>query len=496
MKFRDAAMAPRQGLTHNGMPTYLASGNPLVDLFSALGSSRGKDIRPLFTAAYAYDRVKALKLLLWARDVRGGAGERQTVRNLLQHLETINPDDAEQLLSYLPFFGRWDDLLIFQTTGLQEAAFSVIAQGLTDPATVGVTAKWLPRKGKIALALERFLELTPTSARFQYTPGKAYPGKAYRKLLSAVTTTETLMCAREWDKIIFEHVPSVAAARYQKAFNKRCAERYVAYKAGLVKGTAKINASAVYPYDVIKSITTGDPQVAQAQWEALPNYLGDEQVLAMVDVSGSMLSKVAGSTSLSHLDVSTALGLYIADKARGAFKDCFLTFSGSPKLEVLKGDILAKYSQMCRSHWTMNTNLHGAFMEILRVARSHDVAEADMPRILLILSDMEFDSCVANSQETAFEMARNMYEMAGYQLPRVVFWNLNARAGGNGNSPVTYREGGTALVSGFSPAIMKSILKAQDFTPLGVMEEAIGNPRYDVIDKVSERGTTATARYM
>jgi len=479
MKFRDAAKAQRMGQTHNGMPTYIASGNPLVDLFSAIGSSRAKDLRPLFSAAYAYDRVKTLKILLWARDVRGGAGERQTVRDLLRHLEAINPEDAEQLVPYLPFFGRWDDLLVFQSPRLCNAALSVIAKGLTDPATAGLTAKWMPRKGKIALALERFLGMVPTSPRFHYTERKAYPGKPYRQMLATLTkVVEQQMCAREWDQIVFDHVPSLAAARYQKAFNRRCAERYAAYKAGLVKGTRTIHATTVYPYDVIKSINHGDRAVAKAQWEALPNYLGEAQMLAMVDVSGSMIAQV-GVSNLTCLDISTSLGLYIADKAKGPFKDCFLTFSGSPVIEVLQGDILEKHAQMCRSHWTMNTDLYAAFLEILRVACHHNVVEADMPRVLLILSDMEFDACVTNPHETALTMMRRMYEEAGYTMPKVVFWNLRARVG---NAPAQFRDGGTALVSGFSPAIMRSILAAEDFSPLGVLEETISNPRYDVID--------------
>jgi len=484
MNFRDAAMTSDMGVTENGMPTHLTSGHPLLDLFAAIGSSRGKDIRAVFDAAYAHDRVRTLKILLWARDIRGGAGERDTVRRLLRHLETLAPDDAEQLVALLPDFGRWDDLLVFDTARLREAAFALIAIGLGDPSKCGLVAKWLPRKGHAALALEQFLGLSPTASGFRYTDGKAYPGKLYRRMLVELSrTVEQQMCAREWEQIIFDHVPSLAAARYQKAFNRRCGERYQAYKAGLVKGTTKINASAVYPYDVIKSIRHGDREVAKAQWDALPNFLGDEQLLAMVDVSGSMTASIANQQycTVSRLDVSTSLGLYIADKARGPFKDVFLTFSGSPKIEVLTGDILQKYDQMCRAHWTMNTNLHGAFMEILRLGRMNHVQDHDMPKILLILSDMEFDVCVANATDTAMTMARRMYEESSYTLPKVVFWNLATRAG---NSPVRYRDDGTAVVSGFSPAIMKAILEAKDFSPLAVMEQTIGNPRYDVIDKI------------
>jgi len=320
MKFRDAALTPAMGFTENGMPTNLTSGHPLLDLYAAIGSSRGKNLCAQFDAAYEYDRVRTLKILLWARDIRGGAGERQTVRSLLQHLEATHPDDAEQLVSVLPLFGRWDDLLVFKTGRLRDAAFAVIASGLADPATSGLVAKWMPRKGTTALALEQYLGLAPTAHHFRYTDGKAFPGKLYRRMLAELTNAvEQHMCAREWDKIVFDHVPSLAAARYQKAFTKRCAARYQAYKSSLVRGEAKINASAVYPYDVIKSITHGDREVAKAQWEALPNYLGDAQTLPMVDVSGSMTGSVNSGNALGHprgaltrLDVSTPLGLYLA----------------------------------------------------------------------------------------------------------------------------------------------------------------------------------------
>ena len=489
--FKSAATkTPAMSRTANGMLTFNASGNALVDLFSAIGSSRGKDISAQFTAAYEMDRVKALKILLWARDIRGGAGERQTVRNLLVQLEETHPEDAEMLIPLVPFFGRWDDLLVFRTKEMRQKSYSVMAEALDDAATAGLVAKWMPRKGKIALELEEFLGLQPKASGFRYTDGKAFPGKAYRKKVVELTNVvEQQMCAKKWDEIVFDHVPSLAAARYQKAFNKRCAERYKTYKEGLSKGTAKINAAGVYPYDVIKSINHGDKAVAKAQWEALPNYLGDEQVLAVVDVSGSMSCSAGGfgsKSNLTCLDVSTSLGLYVADKARGPFKDCFLTFSGDSKIEVLKGDIIAKHQQMMRSHWQMNTNVAAAFDEILRVGTSHHVDDADMPRILLILSDMEFDSCVSGGRDVrAMDALRNKYEAAGYTLPRVVFWNLNSR---HGNSPVSCREDGTALVSGFSPAIMKSILKASidSFTPESVMLETINNPRYDVIKPLSE----------
>jgi hypothetical protein len=466
------------GRTANGAATFVSSGNPLVDLYSAIGSSRGKNVTALFDAAYAADRKLALKILLWARDVRGGSGERETFRNLMLHLEKVAPYEAALLIPHMAFFGRWDDLLIFKTPELRQLAFIHIGAGLSDSATSGLVAKWMPRTGKVKLALCEHFGLSERN---------------YRKMIVSLSNTvEQKMCAREWDSINFSHVPSLAASRYQKAFNRRAKDAYAAYKASLVKkdGSAKINASAVYPYDVIKSLNSGDRAVAIAQWEALPNYLGEDNILPMIDVSGSMSQGVSGTKNLTCMNVAVSLGLYVADKQSGAFKDMCLTFSTNPKIEVLTGNIGAKHDKMTHLHWEMSTNIEGAFDEILRVAKSNKVPHSEMPKILLILSDMEFNACVREPNLTNYQSAQKKFEAAGYALPRVVFWNLNARVG---NSPVTATENGTALISGFSPAIMKSVLKASvkaednsKFTPEAVMLETLNDVRYDVIADIDE----------
>lgn len=321
--------------------------------------------------------------------------------------------------------------------------------------------KWSPRKGPKANELRKFMNLTP---------------KAYRKLIVGLTNVvETKMCAGQWDTIEFGKLPSVASSRYQKAFNKRCAERYAEYKAGLVKGTEKINAGAVYPYDIIKSLGYGDLVVAQAQWDALPNFLGDDNNLPMVDVSGSMAGNIA-SPGLTCMDVAVSLGLYISDKQKGVFKDVILTFSSNPKLTVLKGNLHQKKSQLMQCEWGMSTNLEAAFREVLDTAIRNKVSAEDMPKMITILSDMEFNSCIHNPSNNALNMIKIQYEDAGYILPRIVFWNLNARAG---NSPVKHDTDGTALISGFSPAIMKSVLASKTFNPRSIMLDAVMSDRYN-----------------
>lgn len=453
---------PVESRTANGMKTFTSSKSALVDLFFTIGASRGKDLSKEFTRALMEDDTLALRLLAWARDVRGGAGEREVVRKILLSLEKNYPNHLDRILPHLAEFGRWDDLLIFQTKEFKEKAFVLIGNALRE--RNGLAAKWMPRQGPLAAEIRAFFGMSP---------------KFYRKSLVELTNVvETAMCANAWPEINYSHVPSLAAARYQKAFKKHDPAGYEAYKAKLLTGEAKVNANAVYPYDVIKSRSHGgDDKVIQAQWDALPRYIGDELVLPVCDVSGSMTTPVAGNKNLTCMDVCVSLGLYLADKNTGPFKDMFLTFSEKPKLQVLKGNLLDKLNQLQRADWGMSTNLHGAFEEILKYAVKGKVAAKDMPKYILVMSDMEFNYC-ARHDDSAMQMIERAYREAGYTVPNIVFWNLNARSG---NVPVKHDKSGVALVSGFSPSIMKSILAAEDMDPASVMLQTLNSPRYSVI---------------
>lgn len=464
------------GQTANGAATLVSSLNPVVDLFFAIGSSRGKDLTAPFAAAYGASREHALRVLAWARDVRGGAGERDTVRKLLQYLEANRPDDAELMIPFVPVYGRWDDLFAFKTDRLRHASFALIDRALKD--RNALAAKWMPRKNKPAVFKDGKQVRPADKTQEELMKFMGLSQKQYRKLLVGLTdVVETKMCAREWDKIEFGKIPSVAAARYQKAFGRNAADNYSKYKEALESGEAKVNASAIFPHDVVKSMFAGDRVVAKAQWEALPNFLGDDMILPMVDLSGSMHCPVAGAPNLDCMDVAISLGLYLADKQKGAFKDMWLTFADTPKISILNGDIISKLDQMRHGEVGYSTNVEGAFKEVLRVAIKNKVAQAEMPKYILLLSDMEFNQATGGASVTLYEQFRNDFEAAGYELPKVVFWNLHAR---DGNVPVKFDTAGTALVSGFSPAILKSILSAKAFSPEGIMLEAIMDPRYDM----------------
>jgi hypothetical protein len=469
------AVVNQDARTTNGMKARKSTANAVVDLFYNAGASRGKNIVPAFVAAMAEDRELALRVAAWLRDVRGGAGERQLFRDILVYLEKNDVEAARALLYKVPELGRWDDLFIFNTDIMKSAAYTLLGDALREKN--GLAAKWTPRQGKVAAEIRQFFGMSP---------------KFYRKSLVEMTkVVEQNMCAKNWDGINFSHVPSVAAARYKKAFNRNTPQ-YAAYVASLVKGDnpeVKVNAGAVYPYDVLRGrigrivkFNSTELDLVQKQWEALPNYVGDANILPLVDVSGSMSTPAGGHGSksgLSCLDVAVSLGLYLADKNKGKFKDTFLTFSGSPELLHLKGNINQKIDQMVKSSWAMNTNLNKAFAKILDVAIKGSVPQKEMPEMVLILSDMQFDQCVTHD-DSAMQMIARKYKDAGYNLPKVVFWNLNASYG---NAPVKFDKTGTALVSGFSPAVVKPLLAGdlETFTPESVMLKTIMVERYKVL---------------
>lgn len=471
--------------TENGMAARVTTANKVLDLFGKIGSARGTTLTPEFQAALSDNVELTLRVLLWARDVRGGAGERGQFRALLAQLEKVNPALAGAIMHKIPEVGRWDDLFTYVEPENRKAALEMYASALHDGN--GLAFKWAPREKSArkdeARDLRNAMGLSP---------------KHYRKFLAMNTNVvESQMCAKDWDSINFSHVPSLAAARYQKAFDRNASVAYAKYLRELQKPeserdpSVKINAGAVYPYNVVESVQRGKAAIANEQWKALPNYVGDAKILPMVDVSGSMGGLgVSYGGSPTPMTVAVSLGLYLSEKNTSSFKDLFLTFSGSPKFVNVKGDLSTRMNTMRRADWGMNTNVQAAFEKILSMAVSNRVAQEDMPETLLILSDMQFDAATSNGgwyrsekvpawNKTAIQMMREKYEMAGYAMPKIVFWNLNA-AYGRDNTPVKFDENGTALVSGFSPAIMESVLAddLEDFTPMSVMLKTIMKDRY------------------
>jgi hypothetical protein len=468
--------------TKKGAPTLASSRNTFVDLFAIVGSSRNntEDLVKLFRNAYWNDPKLAIRIALWARDCRGGAGERAAFRAILEWMANSGrlPDILGLIKSgKIEELGRWDDYIGLMTgpmirTQIREAAAAHVLSAIQ--AGNKLVCKWLPRKGVAAAKIRKLFCMSP---------------KLYRKTLVAGTqVVETKMCKRDWENIKYEHVPSVAMARYTSAFARNSTLAYSAYVNALQQGTVKAKAGVLFPYDVVRTATAGDAAVADAQWQELPDYItSDARLLPIIDVSGSMGACVSGSVSAMNIAVS--LGIYLAERNRSAFKDMFLTFETTPSLiKIDNGTILDKVNQVSNSHWGGTTNLQAAFELLLETAVENQVPASDMPTHLFIVSDMEFDTATNGFEwdwdchthkksETNFAHIEKKYREAGYARPNIIFWNVMARAK---NIQVEADENGTAMISGFSPSIVAPVLNAEQITPQKIMEMAVMKPRYDV----------------
>lgn len=477
--------------TNNGDLTYSTSLNANVDLFFQIGAARGQNVSELFEKALNEDRNIALRILLWARDIRGGAGERQVFRSLMIRAMNSLDGDKEAIQRFVDAtveVGRWDDLItLFFNTDFEYYALRKIRHGLIQEQN-GLCAKWMPRpksglwaknaKGEkipntkkrltnaeAANKIRKFLHMTP---------------KEYRKLLVSLSNTvEQKMCAQEWKNIDYEKLPSLAQARYSNAFMKHDPTGYGNYLESLQKDEAKVNTQAVYPYDVIKTLNRGNSKMAESMWKNLPDYLdgSDRNILPLVDVSGSMGALVGGNSNVTCMDVAVSLGLYLSERNEGAFKNRFMTFSSTPKINILSGTLSNRYNSLSRADWGFSTDLGAAFDQLLNVSVSLGISQDEMPSDILILSDMQFNGCVKNANTSAHKAAKARFAQHGYELPNIIFWNLHAHMG---QSPVRFSDAGYALVSGFSPSIMTAILSGNDLTPVSIMEEAIMKDRYAV----------------
>ena len=477
------SLRTKDSLTENGMTTNSTTLNACVDLFFKIGALRGAEKSrkiSTFSKAFGEDPLMAMKILFWSRDVRGGAGERNTFREILSYLVKNKTEVLKKNIGLIPEYGRWDDILFLIGTKLEKEALGEIACALKGGN--GLCAKWMPRgntknreKKRWASAIRKHLSLDP---------------KAYRKLLAELSNTvEQLMCSKKFKDINYSHVPSKAMSDYMRAFDRNDSEGFNTYLESLKKGQTKINTGAVYPYDIIKNLTNGSSEGAVEQWKSLPNYMegSNERVLPVVDVSDSMCVPAGNNPNLTCMDVAISLGLYISERNEGPFKDAFFTFSNSPKLQYLKGDLVDRYKQLSIADWGGSTNIEATFKILLETSVTNEVSAEEMPTTILILSDMEFNEATNHNiwgsgkptwNPTVQEMIENMYNDAGYKMPKIVYWNIQSR---QDNIPVKFDKQDTALVSGFSPAILRALLSGKEMSPESMMLDIINSERYDSV---------------
>lgn len=461
------------GKTENGADTFTRSGSLLLDFYAQAGAMRNnkEEALELFKRAFAEDNEKAVRILFYLRDVRGGQGERDLFRICLEWLGNEEKEVFEKIVNFVPEYGRFDDLFFDN-----DKCFEILKETLKKDElseTPSLLAKWLPTINASS---------AKTKAKAKFLAEKlGFNSIAYRKLVRDIrkklAVVEEKMSAKKWGEINYSSVPSQASRIYKNAFKKHDEERYDKFIEKATKGEVKINASTLYPYQIYNSVNNDYSETLEALWNQLPDYTQGKNALVVADTSGSMRG--------DPMSVSISLALYFAERNKGQFKDYFISFSHEPKLHKVVGKNLRDKMRSIELGDVANTNIQKVFELILNTGLQNNVPQEEMPETIYIISDMEFDQATNDyeygygrtKKVTNYDAIKSKYAESGYKLPNIVFWNVDARSGKN--LPVQQDESGVALVSGFSPVIFK--MAVENKTPEQVMLDTINSERYNKI---------------
>ena len=467
--------------TENGAITYATTCSDCLDLFATIGALRSAEdgeIVKRFVRAYTENPDLAMKTMFFARDVRGGLGERKVFRVCLKWLAQNAPASVRKNISYIAEFGRWDDLLTLMGTPCEKDSLNLIRKQLDDDLNamdmgdeVSLLAKWLP---SVNASNAQTVACAKRIARFLGMDDGTYR-KTLVKLRQRIHILENSLREKDYT-FDYAKQPSKAMFKYRKAFSRNDGDRYSEFLSKVSRGEAHLHTGTLTPYEIIKpffytKVSEDEANAIDVTWKAQEDFTGGENALVVIDGSGSMY----GFGEPMPATVALSLGIYFAERNTGAFRNFFLTFSGNPRLGEIKGETILEKVQYCHSfNEVSNTNIQKVFELILRAAVKNQVPQSEMPSTLYIISDMEFDCCTRGAELTNFQYAKKIFAEAGYPLPRVVFWNVQSR---NTQQPVTQNEQGVALVSGCTPRIF-NMLKSGILSPLGYMLDILGAERY------------------
>lgn len=467
--------------TENGADAKNTTDSALLDMFATIGSMRSRsedEIIQKFELAFQEDPLGAMRCLFYARDIRGGLGERRVFRVLLPYIAKNHYEELYPNLELIPEYGRWDDFYALIGTPMEEQFWPFVSwklfrdvKEMESGRPCSLLAKWLkkadassPNTRKIGIYTAKKLGMSV----YDYK-------RLCVKLRKYIDIVEQRMSAREWDTINYPAVPSRAMMNYRKAFARHDEERFNEYLNKVQSGEQKINSATLYPYDIVEKILYGheDSKVLEAQWNNLPNYVdSDVNAVVMADVSGSMFGR--------PMATSIGLAMYFAERNKGAYHNLFMTFSGIPQFVELKGNtITEKIRFISRANWQMNTDLEKALLKILDVALENHCSQEEMPKSLIIISDMEIDCCTNQKhRENFYDYVSRVYEEHGYKIPNVVFWNVNSR---HDVFLADKNRKGVQLVSGQSASTFKNLIGCVDKTPVEMMYSVLNSERYQAI---------------
>ena len=491
-------------MTANGANAYKTSGSKLVDINFAIGELRSADdseVIKKFRDAFEENPEFALKWLFWLRDVREGSGERRAFRTILVDLSKNGLSKfVDNMVPYLGFYGRYDDMWELLNTPSKSAVLRFTAKQLKEDLAnrkagkpISLLAKWCPSwatSSKVSMQRARII------AKYLKWNGSQY-AHSMTVLRKYIDICERLMSSNNWQSIDYEKVPSKAAKIYNRAFMKHDQERYTAYLEGLKTGKAKVNASVLNPCEIVHKLCESvswyrndrnTVTLMEAMWKNLPDRVqGEGDTICVLDTSGSMCSTVDSKTRMTCKEVAESLAIYFAERCSGVFQNKIITFSHSPRyMDLTKCDSLeSKLKYIQKYSEISDTNIESTFDLLLNTTIKGHLTQGELPKRILILSDMGLNSASEQTpNKTLFQTINQKWNKAGYEMPTLIFWNIlgESRWGyGSRAIPVSYNEDFPCLlVSGYNTASLNMVLKGQD-NPLEGILSVINTERYEPI---------------
>ena len=424
----------------------------------------------------------ATKIAFYARDVRGGLGERQTFRTILQFMAKYHPDALRPNLDLIGVYGRYDDMYCLVGTPMEEEMWAAMKrqfeedrQNLQEGNAISLLAKWIKTADASSANTRKLGILTAQKLGYSVYEFK----RLVRAMRKQIGNVEALMFAGRWDEIRYSAVPSRAMMIYRRAFMKHDADRYSAFVQKAVHGEETIHSATLFPYDIVErvmemrwnGIRIREDETQEAQWRQLPDYVeAGTNALVIADTSGSMYGR--------PMATSVGLAIYFAERNTGPYHNMFMSFSGTSRIQMLKGETLAqKINSINMSDWANNTNLKAAFQHVLKIAVKNHVAQEDMPKSLIVISDMEIDYC-GDRDWTFYEKMSRKFREHGYQIPNVIFWNVASR---HDVFHADRNRTGVQLVSGQSAGVFRQVMQCVGLNPVQAMEKIINSERYTAI---------------
>lgn len=475
------------GKTWNGEDAHVTTSNHCLDLFARAGSLRGaeKEVKQiLISEAMVENRDIAMKLLFYIRDIRGGYGERDTFTEMFRFLGNVRPSAVHQNLWAVLEFGRAKDLYCLIGTVSEDYMWEFIKnqfeldlKNMEAGKSISLLAKWLATPDASSSTTKELGKLTAKKLGYNYKTMRKYK-KKLRALRKYLDLPEAKMCAGQWDSIEYSKCASRFMLKNRKAIERHDKERYDQYIADVMSGREKMNAGTLMPHDIIQKVWNNDyTNDLEAMWKSLPD-MNSGNALVICDTSGSMFWEESKGGGVYPGVVAFALAMYLAERNKGDFKNLFMTFSSCPKFVEIKGETLPlKFSTIQNADVGGSTNLEAAFELVLNTAIKGKMKSEDLPKTLIIISDMQIN-CVnglAGDRMLFYDKMVKRFEEAGYKMPHVVFWNVNAQ---NATFHANLDSKGVSMVSGFSPNVMKQVLECIGKTPYELMMDIVNSERY------------------